>query len=313
MLLVRTTGGFLLALFLLHLSLEQGGKLMSVELWLGIGHYLLGVLVIFALVVALMETSRKFDRFHDNSYLLLATGYFLLVVWALIRAMAIGPGILQLVAIICLILGLVCLVFGYYFLHHAHPNDGEEESKPLDAAKTPKVDLKEAWMKMLSADEEPPVPEQESEQESEPEPEPEEEPDVDPEPAEVATEASTSAEPAPVAPARQAKKLPPKQESVEPEASEIDLSYLSKRVKKAKESTSVVEPSQTLAEPISEVPVKAIKKVAKKVSKKSDEPVKESREEIMDDLFPLTHKAKKKKSVVPSNTDILPGEGAHDA
>jgi cytoskeletal protein RodZ len=282
---------------------------MSVELWLGIGHYLLGVLVIFALVVALMETSRKFDRFHDNSYLLLATGYFLMVVWALIRAIAVGPSILQFAAIVCLLLGLLCLAFGYYFHHQAHPTDSEEDNTSAkESKKTPKVHLKEEWMRLLSADEEQPEPKEEPEAETlmkDVSTEEQEKPETEEKPPESTPEAEPAKQEKPAEGPKKAEKIIKAPADAVDEPEEIDLSYLASRSKKAKAPKQAPVKKAALEPKIESVKPEKIEK--------QNKPVKESREEIMDDLFPLAHQVKKKKVAKPTVVDTLPGEGLHDA
>ncbi len=49
---------------------------MTVELWYQLVHYFLGVVSVLALLFALVETSRQYDRHKEKSYLLLAIGFF---------------------------------------------------------------------------------------------------------------------------------------------------------------------------------------------------------------------------------------------
>lgn len=140
---------------------------MTFDLWLAIGHYLFGVFVILALLVALMEASRKFDRFRDNSYLMLATGYFMLLIWAAVSALDLQVSVLHFMAISFLWLGLIFLSFGYASHRVAHPTDEEtptEKSKKEDeATPAPKPKTKSnnkdkpAWVQLLSADSPPPT------------------------------------------------------------------------------------------------------------------------------------------------------------
>lgn len=266
---------------------------MSLVLWMGIGHYLLSVLVIFALVVALMESSRKFDRFHDNSYLLLAIGYFLLVAWGLIRALAISPSLLQLVAMVFLILGLACLASGYYFHHQAHPYEGEPDS--IDAStnninpksQKPKVDSsnltpsKDDWINILSANSavsSSPIIETSQANKSTTESE-----SIKPEELE---KSPIKEQPTPNSPKKVTQKVNKKSE----DDLEIDLSYLGRKAKKiVKSERSVVNKTKPITTPTVE-----------------------SKAELMDDLFPLVHKAKKPTSKSSNEIETLPGEGLHE-
>lgn len=254
---------------------------MSAPLWLGIGHYLLGVLVIFALLAALMETSRQFDKFHDSSYLLLASGYFLLLVWSLVRAMTLTTSLLQITGVIGEVVGFICLAIGYYYHQRSHPVDDDVlETASTHMNKEPT----QGWLKLLSADREP-AEEEASEDTTEEDDsglkaaESQSVDDATVSDAGVIKNDTADNEPVeePKKPAKKRKKL----------EGDIDLSYLASRSQSTKRSIS--DPS---------------------------EKTEETREEMMDELFPVKNSqpnAPTKKVEPPVDEDErLPGEVGHD-
>lgn len=264
---------------------------MSTELWLGIGHYLLGVLIIFALLVALMEASRKYDRFRESSYLLQAIGYFLLLIWALLQTMSLGPSLLLMVSLGCQLAGFGALAIGYYLYFHGQTD--EEVDAPIATSKGSVARISRRHQDvigMLTSDEV----KSETKQK-------EDDVAVDAIASKkVKTEKSEEtslAQSLPTAPieAVPAKKSEKKKKAELPvdDANEIDLSYLSSRSRK------------------SAVASKKTKKMKEPSVLEVSEPV-ETREELMDELFPLKDAAPMQKELSPVEIDTLPGEGKHD-
>lgn len=124
---------------------------MSAELWLGLVHYLIGIVAVLGLLVVLMETSRKFDRHHDGPHLLLSVGYFLLLVWAILKAMSLSVGPLLNAAAVFQLLGWLMVAIGYYRLHHEQI-DEEVEPSAVDSSPVPSKDSRPlpAWIKLLA-------------------------------------------------------------------------------------------------------------------------------------------------------------------
>lgn len=113
---------------------------MTAELWYSLLQYFVGVIIILALLFALTEASRRYDELHLWPHFLLATGYFLLIVWALIRTLPVTVGSLQLAGQISQILGLLTLAYGYISLGHKdRPPVHSEPAKP--ASLPPKLPL----------------------------------------------------------------------------------------------------------------------------------------------------------------------------
>lgn len=252
---------------------------MTQELWFGIGHYLLSVLIIFCLLVALMEASRKYDRFREPAYLFQAIGYFLLSIWALLQAISLQPGILLAISVVSQILGLLFLAAGFYIYHHFHPlaedDDSAAKAKPGFVLKLSKKH--QDLMALLSANSVEPTTALSDESEDSlsskdalDTTEADKITDISEAPAETDT-VQTSVE-----------DIPSEQLSAPSES--VDLSYLVSRRKLKKSKKE-----------------KAIKNSAPGTT--------ESRSELMDDLFPLNHPS----TGVPDEPTHLPGEISPDA
>lgn len=295
---------------------------MSTELWLDIIRYFIGVLIIFTLLVSLMEASRKFDRFHDSTYLLLATGYFLLLVWALLQAMSLGNGLLRITAMISQLIGLICLAFGYHYFAKTYAIDDDSSSESVStqrpasiapaetaANSTPppasmttliktqpiensqagpakKADNRADWVKLLAVDSTPPP--------------------VLVSPTEALVEtieklddttADKSIRPSPpiekkAKPLAAAKPNAVNWRGAQPATSPpadntVDLSYLSKRTRKVNQKVRRIEGLEPSA--------------ANQAGNSTPPPTEKAREEIMDELFPVSKKTTKPEAALLSN------------
>ncbi len=268
---------------------------MAAGLWYGIIQYFVGIIIVLALLFALMESSRKYDRYREWPYLAVASGYFLLVVWSLLRALSLNSGVLHGITIGSELIGFLVLGIGYLALEHAHPYV-EEEPEPGETSKPdviqPSSDKKnkEGWVSLLSAENvENTIPDKiES----------------------TKVEASLPSEPEKVDEVPSKEKQPSvKQSSDEPA---VDLSYLAQKVKKKSaqpithDSSPAITPTEETntteaspATPVSDAektaPIKGIKdsdviedKEKKQTKKPVEQPAEEeSREELLDDLFPI--------------------------
>jgi hypothetical protein len=124
--------------------------------WIAISQYFVGIIIFLALLFALMDASRKYDKYREWPYFVIATGYFSLVVWALLRATILNQEIIDPALVGLQITGLFLLVIGYLSEHHqdhkkslseipdfAHPVPETTETVPapllLEATTTPVV------------------------------------------------------------------------------------------------------------------------------------------------------------------------------
>ncbi len=258
---------------------------MTPELWLGLGHYLLGVLTIFTLLVALMETSRKYDRHHDSAYLWLATGYFMLIIWALTWATVLTASSILIFSNIVEAVGLICLVIGYHLNRQLHNDDEDTMPSPQTTLPITNRVHTHDWTDAFVARFHQEAKESETEaatDDNKPQTsivEPPVEKKVD---APIVADTDLAVEPPQVAPTKKTKKLD--------RDGDVDLSYLSSRRKKVE--TRVAQPKQ-LAE-LPSVPTVADPGPSK--------PTPAKREKMMNELFPLSTQPKNESD------DLLPGE-----
>lgn len=257
---------------------------MATELWLGIAHYSLSVLIVFALLVALMEASRKYDRFRQPSYLWLATGYFLLVVWILLMAVSIVPSILESLAVIAQLLGFGSLTIGYYQRGKTHEAEEDLTVAPIIARGNTKST---GWLSLLTT---PPIITSSVDEEKEQDEVPDQlttsdksdgsdEDKLDAVESEAEVPTTETVEPIPAQSSKVSKRKSKRMAS----SGEVDLSYLANRQRKDKAPS--VEP---LVESYS-------KPAAEETARK------ETREEMMDDLFPLNQDAQSETKIAPNS------------
>ncbi len=306
---------------------------MPVELWYRIAQYFIGVLVVLALLVALMETSRKYDKYHDWPYFVAACGYFSLLVWALLRAMALENGLFGTISSLAQLIGYIALAIGYRSIHQHHQalhqsQSSESNHEGADSGKDKGVQSSQKdWVRLLSAKESDIS--QAAEEETAEAQLPttsqmdtitsrqeankagssdesaltQEEQSVEVKPTEASTVIS------------QPKPAPKKSRSKAKISSDdgiVDLSYLAQRNRKKnriQEQTAPISPADSketlpalpenntvIGEP-SDQP-KKLKKSKKKVE----------RDQMMDELFPLAHPQEKAKLDFMVDTEVLPGE-----
>lgn len=201
-----------------------------------------------------MDSSRKYDKFRELPYLILAIGYFLLVIWSLLRATFITSDLLAATLSYLQLAGFVAITIGYLTeQYHESPSDqaitkSVEQPAPTPSSQSTQAKELPKWVAMLSNDDEPtalsastvanPITTATNA------------------PAESPTATQNATESLTVEPVTVSQK-PAKMKAISHEKP-IDLSYLAKRTK-AKIEPKTMEPT-------------------------------ESREEILDELFPVTPK-----------------------
>lgn len=299
------------------IEVSEGG-LVSAQLWYTIIQYFVGIIIVLALLFALTESSRKYDRFREWPYLAVASGYFLLLVWALLRALSLDVGFFHVITIGCQLIGFSTLGIGYLSLEHnkgvAYETPEESQHEMPHEEEKPVKD----WVSYVSANHEPdeePPPKEESTQ-----PLTEEKPDSK-EPAAPEAKPLTS-------PAKKQAKL---QKTETPPAA-VDLSYLAQRKKKPETVAAPVEAEEPVKEPpdnaasapnatdtvetqdqekVEPAPAKPRLRKKKKTSQSSKG---EERAELLDDLFPIKKHPKSEplgSADRPDDTSaLLPGEAA---
>ncbi len=259
---------------------------MPTTFWYSIGYYLLGIVIVLTLLFALMDSSRKYDKYHQWPYLSLATGYFFLLVWVIVRSMLLNYYLTDWLQLGCQLLGLLLLAIGYTAehmveqplpteksvphvppLHHAdllHAKHEDKVSQPTkEAANEPKLEKKEQltahnkkdlpdWAaKLVAADENQPKITRREEDE----------------PAKVTKPAVVESH-LPGETAGKKTDLPAKKKGSTTATDTVDLSYLSAKTKKAKSQPEIA------ATPNKSKPA-------------NEEQPAQSRAEMMDDLFPI--------------------------
>lgn len=106
---------------------------MPAEYWYTIIQYFVSIIIVIALLFALMESSRKYDKYRQWPYIVVAIGYFLLVVWALIRAMMLSFEFVPLILSILQVSGFVTLMIGYLYEQQFEKHHQLDGSEVLDA------------------------------------------------------------------------------------------------------------------------------------------------------------------------------------
>lgn len=282
-----------------------------------------------ALLFALVESSRKYDKYREWPYLVIAIGYFLLLIWSLFRAMMLQVDIIQIIMVISKVAGLLALSVGYITQRHhedtTQANDKEpvltkaKESEPVKKSNVP-------WVTLLSA-QDLHLPEQQPDTKDLDEAlsgksdktsvdaetdgaQNETTVNTDTEAADQTnvqktddktTEKAPETEQAAISPSSTtdssttAPEKPKKTKKVKFDGP-VDLSYLAQRKPKKKSSDTTKDlgtATDTSADPIQQ----------------------ESREQIMDELFPVQSQepkseplADKKESAAASSSTVLPGE-----
>lgn len=300
---------------------------MLSEFWTNISQYFVGIIIVLALLFALMETSRKYDKYREWPYLVLAIGYFALLVWSLLRATIINADVIRPILTACQLAGFLLLSIGYISegQHETARQSADEpvlEPQPEPTKPTKKSNL--PWVNLLSANTElddPAAEEKEIIEEDEsatlaPKPEEKSVESADPATAkgpafskgmekQVTTSASTAPTPTPAVtasvdtPAEPETPIPPTKKKTKKEAAAnepVDLSYLMSRKKKA---------AMTAKTEVTSTPVPAPTET--KESKAA------TRDQMIDELFPVAKTEDKADPLVDPNaekqaTTTLPGE-----
>lgn len=271
---------------------------MTSDSWFRFIEYSLNIVIVLSLVFALVESSRKYDKFKQRPQLIIASGYFLLIIWALFRSMGLETGYLTFLTAGSQILGLLVLAVGYS-LHSQHTEEDNEAPATADDQSDQSEKVEEEpgkkdkesvsdWVTLLSEEE--PVEEAIKEAVVVEEPAAPEAGDEAPALPQEVVEAQLKDNkqeernkkeelPAPIAPEAKIEEEKTASLPTETETSAIDLSHLTKR-------------SQEKAEKITNSTVSSKKKTSKLVSSKPVQPsVKPKktrrRAAIMDDLFPV--------------------------
>ncbi len=300
---------------------------MSAELLLRLLEYFAGIIIVLALLFVLMEASRKFDRLRQRPYLIVAFGAFLLIIGALMRALGLNAGTLQLPFSIIQVAGFFLLGIGYLSLHH---DRSEEEDVPAipevteanNTEDTADKKIEQDWVALLTASEKQPT-----EKASKAKPidkgsvksvdgpsKPEAKVAVEPkqkekEAASAKLEASSSsgektsssADTTPSTPLSSTKPEP------SPESSAIDLSYLATRKNKIKSTKTAASQKEKSVSLEAKPQPTGTKVDAPSPEAKTKQPEsKQTREEILDDLFPIEAKSNSKAS--EDESSLLPGE-----
>lgn len=284
---------------------------MTAEFWVSISQYLVGIIMVLALLFALMESSRKYDKYRQWPYLILAFGYFFLLLWSLIRAMLLSTDSFTSLLNGLQLASLFLLAIGYTF----QEKEIGTETTPLEPAPLPEEVLTEkettpasteksqskadkekpTWAALLAADQEEAPLEEEptspslktletidvSENSA---------PAVDRVSVKTPEQTEQPAEPEVITPApetpKKEKKKKVSNESTSVQDAEIDLSYLKSRTKKTKNV------KETPAQP-------------------SDPLENANRDDLMNDLFPIEEEAAPlagEESKLHTTATQLPGE-----
>lgn len=91
---------------------------MVSNFWITISQYFVGIIIFLALLFALMDSSRKYDKYREWPYFVLAIGYFFLVIWALLRATIISTDLLASILSYLQLAGFAFLTIGYLAEQH---------------------------------------------------------------------------------------------------------------------------------------------------------------------------------------------------
>ncbi len=285
---------------------------MSAELLLRLLEYFAGIIIVLALLFVLMEAARKFDRLKQRSYLTMALGSFLLILWALMRAMGLNAGVLQLTFGIVQISGFFLLGAGYLTLHH---QEGDEFETVPPTVTDPKsiTDSKESWVALLTGEGKPIESTAQGKAKGALTPEPDDDKVVQKETVvtETTPKKMAGVEEAEKVQASEVSTSTPVEETVEtkvkpiPAHGTVDLSYLGSRKRSQKESKA---PAIKIDTPVA--PDMTKKSPEQSTEHKAEEPKPtvekppQTRDELLDDLFPLESKTKDHEPEVT----LLPGE-----
>lgn len=258
-----------------------------------------------------MAASRHYDRFHDVPQLVIATGYFLLIVAALLLGLSLDIQMISFIANGCQLIGLGLLLLGYYFDSIA-PEEEEESAPPVkaerktDTLKSSHTDHTD-WVTMLSADPEEKASSHKNKKKLDalaeeslkaaPKFEKEEKGEVEAAVSEPTIE-------------KQQKVKANGDETKKPKG-EVDLSYLAQRARKKKE-TDATGPTLPEIEVESKSSADQVAdNKAESTEKSEDKP--ESREDLINDLFPLGESSDKVESAsFHTEPTHLPGESIAD-
>ncbi len=275
------------------LDLGKGGNGMSTELWFGIIRYFISIVIILALLVSLMEASRKYDRYRDSAHLSLSIGYCLLIIWGLIQAIGLTSSVLTLAGTIIQIIGFISLVIGYRLLkplphdfseldtpdstHSMTPtespiSDGKPVQELNDSTRKEKDTIASRtapdWVTLLAATEVEQLPQSNQSETAEQSLLTESVKPIDQPMAEGLNQSTLPVQSASIT------KMSPKKTKVDPSIP-VDLSYLAQRKRKSTATETVTSAVST------------------------QKPAPESRQDMLDDLFPLKHKKQKPEQQKP--------------